>query len=455
MSDLAIVLRSLNARRFSTAVTVLTVAIAVALLLTLLSLRAQGSRAFLRGSGNAHLLVSADAGPLVSVLNAIFYANAPQRPIMPPKLAAIRDSFPWEWVIPIQQGDSYRGFPTLATTPEFFSRFEPVDGEPWRFAQGRAFGADFEAVLGAAVARETGLAPGAKLVFTHGAGGEGGHVHDEFAFTVVGVLEPTGSAHDRAVFCNLESAWILHAHDRREREGLVHHDHHDHDDHADHADHDDHDGHEAGEDHDHDGDHEAPTTSADLIEDDKKVTGILLRVPTRPGSSVSAALQQQFDALRRDPSITVANPADQIGKLLSIVGRVDLLFVAMAVAILLGSAVSILVALYNSMYERRRQTAIFRVLGCSRFRIMALVLTESALIGAMGAALGIAVSTLGTAAAATYLRSQVGLVLGVAVEPRSAVLVAASTVALAALAGVLPAVLAYRTPVAENLRPAA
>jgi putative ABC transport system permease protein len=429
MTDLAIVLRSLRARTFSTAVTAVTVAIATALLLTLLSLRQAGSSAFLRGSGNAHLLVSADAGPLVSVLNAIFYANAPQRAIPFAKFNQIRESFPWAWAIPMQQGDSFRGFPTLATTPQFFSKFEPAVGEPWRFAEGRAFDKNFEAVLGAAVARDTGLRVGAQLAFTHGSGDEHGHVHDEFAFTVVGILEPTGSAHDRAIFCDLDSSWVLHAHDRRERDGLVKHEH------------------------THGG--PPPTTVADLIDDDRRITGILLRLPTREGSSAPAALQQQFDVLRRDPTITVANPADQIGKLLSIIGRIDLLFVALAVVILVSSVISILVALYNSMRERRRQVAVFRVLGASKGRVMALVLTESALIGLLGGAAGIFLATFGTAIAASYLKHQVGLVLGFAVDPRSAVIVLALTLILASIAGILPASLAYRTPVADELKPTA
>ena len=81
MSDFTIVLRSLKARLFSTIVTIVTVAIAVALLLTLLTLKSAGGSAFIRGSGNAHLLVSADASPVVSVLNAFFYSGAPARPI--------------------------------------------------------------------------------------------------------------------------------------------------------------------------------------------------------------------------------------------------------------------------------------------------------------------------------------------------------------------------------------
>ena len=401
MSDFAIVLRSLRARLFSTIVTSLTVAIAVALLLTLQSIQVAGTSAFLRGSGNAPLLVSADAGPLVSVLNAIFYANPPQRALTKAKVDEVVSSFPWAWAIPMQQGDSYRGFPTLATTPRFLSDFQPVDGEPWQMAEGRAFQGDFELVLGATVAGETGLTIGSSVHLTHGSDAAHGHEHAIYPFTVVGILAPSGSPHDRALLTSLESSWILHAHDRRE--AAEHH------------------GAETDEDHEHGEEAEKPLTAADLTDEDRMVTGLLLRLPTREGFGVSAAMQSQFDRLRRDPGLTVANPADQIGKLLAIVSRVDFLFVAMAGAILVGSAISILLALYNSMHERRRQVAIFRVLGCTKARVMGFVLTESACIGLVGAVAGILFSLLGSLAAALYLKHEVGLSLGIGVDPRSAI----------------------------------
>jgi len=428
LSDLAIVVRSLRTRTFSTATTALTVGVAVALLLTLLSLRAAGQRAFDRGSGNAHLLVSADASPIASVLNALFYANAPQRALEWSRYEAIRASFPWAWGVPIQQGDSYRGYPVLATVPEFFTRFEPSPGEPWSFTKGRAFtrtptgeGTGFEVVLGSTVARTTGLKEGARLLFTHGAGegAEHGHVHDEHEFTVVGILAPTGSAHDRAIFTDLESSWILHAQDRLEREP-----------------------------------EHSIATAASLVEDDRKITGILLRVPTREGSNASASIQSQFDRLRRDPTLTVAMPSEQVRQLFAIVANVDSLFIAIAAAVLLASAVSILLALYHSMGERRRQIALFRTLGCSAGRLVSMVLAESACLGFLGGLVGIAMAVVGGSLAAGILESRVGLVIEPGIDPRSAVITLGATVALATLAGVVPAVRAYRTPILENLRPA-
>ena len=148
MSDLVIVLRSLRTRLFSTVVVVLTVALSAGLLLSILSLRSAGERAFERGTGNAHLLVSRDGSPLVSILNGIFYANPPKAPIDEAKLAELRASFPWDMFVPTAIGDSYRTFPVVATVPDFFRKFEPVAGEPWVFAEGRAFERNFEIAIG-------------------------------------------------------------------------------------------------------------------------------------------------------------------------------------------------------------------------------------------------------------------------------------------------------------------
>ena len=428
MSDLTIVLRSLRARLFSTTVVVLLVAVSAGLLLAILSLRSAGERAFERGTGNAHLLVSRDGSPLVSVLNGLFYANSPKAPIDRAKLNELRESFPWAMFVPTAIGDSYRSFPVVATAPEFFSKFEPVLGEPWQFADGRAFDKNFEVVLGSSVARETGLRMGAKLVLTHGSGksreGAGGeadehsHVHKEYEFTVVGILKPTGSPHDRALFSDLESSWMLHAHDRFERSGK-----------------------------------EKLVTAADLVDDDRNVTGVLLRLPSREGSNTPPALVSQYDKLRRDGSITVAIPSNEVQRLFSIVKSIDVLFLAMAGATLLSSGVAILLSMVNSMSERRRQVAILRVLGASQARIFWLVLTESTIVGLVGATVGIAVCATVLFAATAWLLNAHGIVIAPELDARSAVLVAMGTTLLAAIAGIVPSVLAYRTSVARNLRP--
>jgi putative ABC transport system permease protein len=107
------------------------------------------------------------------------------------------------------------------------------------------------------------------------------------------------------------------------------------------------------------------------------------------------------------------------------------------------------------MAARTRQVAVLRVLGASQGRIFGMVVTESLMIGFLGAAAGLIVAMVGGIAAAAWLRASLGLVIDPGLDVRETVIVLGGTVALSALAGVLPAWRAYHVPVAESLRPAA
>ncbi|MCA9273668.1 MAG: ABC transporter permease [Phycisphaerales bacterium] len=425
MTDWTIIRRSMTSRLFSTVTTVITVAIAVGLMLTLLSMRDSGRRAFERGSGNMHMLISNDSSPLVSVLNGIFYANAPARAITPARFAEIANSFPAEYAIPTQLGDRYMGLPVLATTREFFTKFSPnPDFKPgsaelgWKLAEGRIFEAPFEVVVGARAAREANVGIGDQLALTHGTGKEA-HVHRDFLYKVVGILEPTGASHDRALFTDLTSSWIIHAYDRRKETNP-----------------------DAGK-----------PTEADLTDADKLITGIYARIATRPDMNISAMIPAQLAKLRADGNITVASPSTEIQSLFRIVGNIDQILIAMAAAVMVASSISIMLALYNSMEQRRRQIAVLRVLGCSRPRVFGLVVTESAIIGMLGGLAGFALAFIGTRVVAAVLKEKLGLVVEPIFDPRITFLVLVASLGLAALAGLIPAAVAYRTSVARNLRP--
>jgi len=207
-------------------------------------------------------------------------------------------------------------------------------------------------------------------------------------------------------------------------------------------------------DHDHDHDHaHVHVDVADLTPADKLITTIYLRVATRPGSDASASMGPVFDALRRDPTLTVAAPATEVRKLLTIVSNVDQILVAMAVVVMLSSGIAIMLALYNSMEQRRRQIAVLRVLGASRGRIFNLVLTESVVIGVVGTVVGVVLAVGGAMVVSEVMRQRLGLVIEPGLPAKALVGVAMAAVALSAVAGIVPAVVAYRTAVAKNLRP--
>ncbi len=415
LTDWNIVSRSMTGRRFSTGVTVASVAVAVALMTLLISMKASGRAAFERGTGNAQMLITKEPSALTSVLNSMFYAGAPGAPITWSQFEELVGSYPFAWAIPTQLGDSYRGLSVMATTPEFFTRFQPAPGESFTVDEGRLFEGAFEIVIGAEAAQRTNLLIGDKINLYHGTPRQPGtHVHLEYDYEVVGILGFTGSPHDRALFTDLESSWVLHAHDRRVAEL-------------------------GGE---------VVTTVDDLIDVDRQITGVYASLGAR-----TAALTQILSALRRDPDWTVAQPADTVRGLFEIVSSVDQILVAMAFAVLISSGVSIMLALYNSMEQRRRQVAVLRVLGASRWRVFNLVLTESAAIGLMGGALGVILGIVFGTLVSGVLEARLGLVVRPSLPLDGYLAMVLGTIALAMLAGVAPAVLAYRTAVVRHLRP--
>jgi len=437
ITDLTIIRRSLTSRVFSTVTTALTVAVAVALLLVLLSMQDAGRRAFTRGTGNMHLLVSRDSSPMASVLNSIFYVNPPAAAIQWQEYLALREGYPFEYAIPTALGDSFRGSPVMATERAFFEAFQPVVGESFEAAEGRFFEGPFEVVAGSRAAARFGLGVGDVLVFTHGAsdvddpgivrragedaeehahehGEPGLHVHDEYEFEVVGILAPTASPHDQALFVDLTSTWILHAHDRREAQT-------------------------AGE--------IGLTTEADLEARDRLITGVYARTLS------DAVLPQVFSELRADPQWTVASPSDQVMRLFRIVSNVNQLLVGIAAVVMVSSGVAILLALYNSMEQRRRQIAVLRVLGASKGRIFSLVLAESAALGLLGAVVGTALAFGGLVVVSGLMAARLGLPIAPVIDFGWIAIIVAAAVLLAMVAGLTPAASAYRTSVVRNLRP--
>jgi len=455
MGDGRIVWRSLTSRLFSTLTTVLMVAVAVGLLVSLLSLRESGRRALERGVGNAHLIVAAEPGPMNTVLNHLFFANPPRAAMPWAEYVRLRDSQPWAWTVAMAQGDSFRGYPVAAVEAELFEVYQPIfdpdDPRPMAMREGAwlAPGAagDFEVVLGAEVARTTGVRVGQGVYLTHGVGaraatgndvvdldaeglpvgeadadddlpmGAVGRVHTEYVYRVVGVLKPTGTAFDRALFTNLRSTWIKHAHDKRAARADI-----------------------------------PLTTYDDLTEGDRLVTAFVGRVLTRGGQQTGAMLPAVFESIRRE-GFTVANPGEQIRRLLGIVGSVDQVLVAMAVVVLVASAAGILLALVASMEQRRRQVAVLRVLGASRSRIFGLVMTESAAIGLIGAVIGVVGAWAGVGVIATVMAERTGLAIDAGVGLTTGVLVVLVAVLVSQAAGLIPAVMAYRTSVVRALRP--
>jgi putative ABC transport system permease protein len=157
--------------------------------------------------------------------------------------------------------------------------------------------------------------------------------------------------------------------------------------------------------------------------------------------------------LRKRGDLQVADVPTEIRRLLDLIGNVDRLFLAVSLAVGAVALLSVMVALFNAMNERRREIAILRALGMPRHRIVSIVVVEAAMIGLLGGSLGLILAHLGLSLASDHLEASTGMQIRAgAVEPVEGLLLIAAVVA-AALAGMIPAWRAYRTDVARHLAP--
>jgi putative ABC transport system permease protein len=147
------------------------------------------------------------------------------------------------------------------------------------------------------------------------------------------------------------------------------------------------------------------------------------------------------------------SPLSEIAGLLQIfVTPIRNVLLTLTVLVCLVSAVAILVSIYNSMNERRRDIAVMRALGARRGVIMFVVLIESVMIAAVGGSLGWLAGHLLGMACSGFVEEQTGLQVGLlnTVSWQELVLIP-GLILLGILAGIIPALSAYRTDVSKNL----
>ncbi len=197
-------------RRGTLLLIVLAISFSVTLLLGIERVRTQVRASFVQAVSGADLVVGARGGDIQLMLYAVFHlggASANMTWESAQKIAALPEV---AWSIPISLGDSHRGYPVVATNGDFFSRYRFQGDRRVVLAEGREFASVFEVVLGAEAAKSLGYALDQKITLSHGSGGGRLAEHDDKPFTVVGLLEPTGTPVDRSLYISLAGMEAIH-----------------------------------------------------------------------------------------------------------------------------------------------------------------------------------------------------------------------------------------------------
>jgi putative ABC transport system permease protein len=180
-----------------------------------------------------------------------------------------------------------------------------------------------------------------------------------------------------------------------------------------------------------------------------QISAVLIKLKSPVlGFSLSTLYNREGDRL------TFAFPiAGEIANLFNKIGWFDQILTLVAYLVALIATASNLASIYNSMNERRREIAILRALGARRRTIFGAILLEAATISALGMVIGFVVYGVIMSVAAHVIRAQTGVVLDPMKYQPVMLWAPAMLIVLGALAGVVPAIKAYRTQVAEHLVP--
>lgn len=400
-------------RKLTTAMTIISVALGVALISAVLTLREQTQKRFEEEGQAFDLVVGAKGNPLQLVLSTVYFLDAPTGNMALEDFEKIRELEDVVAAFPVSMGDTFKGYRIVGTDRALMD-FEWGGRRPYTLEEGRYFEKDYEAVIGAAVAQDTGLKPGATFIGTHGfVEMQGAHAHEDKPYTVVGVMERSGTPNDRAIFCNLESVWDIHDHgDEHEECDDPTHDHsHDH-------------GHDHG----------------------REITAGLIKL-------ASPALRFEYkDSIDKSFNVMAAVPVNEIQKLYEqLLGTAKAVLLAIGYLVVVISSMSILIGLYMSILQRKRDLAVMRALGATRGEIFGAVIIEAFWVTVLGLVAGWALGSMVCYALGLYLAERLGFHVS-ALSFSADLITAYSAVLLMGLvAGILPAWQAYRTDIARDL----
>lgn len=395
MNTYRMAVNNMKQRMLSSFLTAFLVAVGVALISALFMIREQVEDSYSKGvAGRIDLVVGPKGDPLQLVLNSVFHMGKPLGNIPYSLYEKFQDDDQRvKLAIPMAVGDNYKGYRIVGTETVFLERFEHRKNERFKL-KGQVFKKNFEAVVGYDVSKKAGLTVGSTFLASHGIA-EGGHQH-EHTFKVVGVLEPTATPHDRAIFCTLDSVYHLH------------------------------------------------TDSGGRM-----LSAILLTMH-------HDILVGQYVREVNDGTIAqAAIPNFEIGKILEIIGAVLNVFIIVSYLVLLSVGISIFVSLYNSMSERKREIAIVRALGAPAFTIFTMILLEAGIICLIGSLFGVTLSHVGIFLCESLLRDTFKLIIFAGLPGINDVMIIAGSLVLGILSAIIPAVNAYRTEIANHIRPVA
>ena len=409
MNIVLLVWNYLKARPLNTAINILLLSLGIAVITILLLFNNQLSKKLSENTRGIDLVVGAKGSPLQLILCNIFHMDFPTGNIKLHEAERISRNRLIKNTIPVALGDSYQSFRIVGTNIGYAELYqaELSEGSWWK--------TNLEVTIGSNVHRLTKLQLNDEFNSAHGLT-QGGHAHNEHHYVVKGIMKKTNSVIDNLILTNNESIWEMHE-EAEVAHSVV----------------------------------DSTVVPSKLIpsvasgDSTKEITSMLIKY-----RSPLAAVQLPR-IVNSQSSLQAASPAFETARLMSILGVGADIITAFAFVLILISALSIFIALYNSLKERKYDMAVMRTMGASRTKLFVSILAEGGLLTFLGSIIGILTGH-GVLIILSSLIEQAEKtgITGLVFYPQEWIILGGSLL-LGLLCAVIPALQAYRTDISRIL----
>ena len=415
MAIVRLALLSVLNRRVTAGLTLLAVALSIAMLLGVEKMRREARESFANTISGTDLIVGARSGAVQLLLYTVFRIGNATSNISWESYRQVTDFPRVRWTVPIMLGDSHRGFRVMGTTHGYFEHYRYARRESLAFASGGPFEDVFDAVLGAEVAERLGYALGDSLIVSHGTGEVSFVEHDDKPFRVAGVLERTGTPVDRTVHVSVEGFTAMHVDWR------------------------------AG----------TPVPGLKITADEARamdltpetVTAFLVGLDSK---IAVFGVQRRINEYRGEPLLAII-PGVALQELWDLMSVAENVLRVVSLMVVATGLLGMLTVILASLEARRREMAVLRSVGARPLHVFALFMSEAGVLALLGAAAGVALLYLALVAGQPIVAREFGLHLPIGMLAPADWRILAAVVAAGFAVGGVPALRAYRLSLADGL----
>ena len=404
---------SLFARALTVGMTILAIALSVALFLGVEKIRTGAKASFADTISGTDLIVGARSGAVQLLLYSVFRIGNATNNVTWESYQDIAARPDVDWIVPISLGDSHRQFRVMGTTQAFFEHYKYRQGRALEVADGVIMNDLFDTVIGADVAATLGYSIGDPIVVAHGLASF--TQHKDQPFRVSGILAKTGTPVDRTVIVSMEAIEAIHV-DLQSGAQVP-----------------------------------GRSTPADVIRQmnltPKSVTAALIGVES---PLQTFALQRAINEYPQEPLLAIL-PGVALQELWGIVGIAETALLAVSAMVVVTALIGMMATIFSSLNERRREMAIFRAMGARPFTILSMLVLEAMVMAAVGALLGLVFLYVGLTIAQPILDASFGLWLPIEAPTLRELWVIIGVICAGAIVSLLPALRAYRMSVADGM----